>query len=206
MSGQRCVLCGKPFRDAQICGGCERGFERTVAEIPALSDELDLTITRQTAIGSRNGSRATETPLAFNLLASTVAEELKATLVGWVRDLEPNLTEQPADSVASIGRWLLYRMPAVRQHDAVEQLVDEITYAVRAAWRAVDRPPNRSRVKVDDCLEIACLGELYAVFPIADYDPDDETTHAKMTCDACQITYPAMEWVSVGRKLLARAS
>lgn len=227
MTGPRCVVCFKPFRNGPLCGGCEKAFERTIAEIPALSDELDTTITRQSALGSRNGSRATETPVAFNVRASIVAEELKATLVGWMRDLGPERRSVggpvcslcthdscgsfiqdmwPADSIASIGRFLLWKLPDIRQHPAVDQMIDEITYACRAAWRAVDRPKDRSKVKVDDCLEVSCLGELYAVFPIEDYDPDDESTHAKMTCSECQVTYAAEMWMHVGKRLLARSA
>lgn len=199
----KCSICRRPVNGAAICVACERAFERTVAEIPALADELDLTITRQTAMGSRNGSRATETSVAFNVQASVVADNLRLTIAAWARDFED---DSPNDDIATIGRFLLWKLSEIRQSQTVDQLVDEITYACRAAWRAVDRPANRSRIYVAECLELACCGDLIATIPTVDYDPTDETTHARITCSECQISFGAESWMHVGRRLLARAA
>lgn len=201
----KCVLCFKPYRGAAICTSCERSFEKVIAEIPALSDELETTITRQTAMSTKNGSRSTETALAFNPTASTIAEELKATLVGWVRDLEPILDDQPANDIPSMGRWLLWKLPLIRQHLAVEQLVDEITYATRQAWKAVDRPKDRSKVFIADCLDESCAGGLTAMFPTAAYVEADPETHARIVCSGCEVLFTSIEWISVGKRLLARS-
>lgn len=198
-----CVVCGAPAHDVNLCARCESRLVRAVAEIPALADELETTITRQTAQGPQEGGRSAEKPLPVNLTASYVADDLKATLVAWVRDLEPNVTYQPRDDLAAIGRWLLSHMDAIRSHKAVDELHDEISYAVREAWRAVDRPANRSKVLVAGCLDVSCDGSLWALIPTADYDSKDASTHAKIQCDECGITYAAEGWMHLGKRLLA---
>ena len=58
--------------------------------------------------------------------------------------------------------------------------------AVDQARKAVDRPKNRSRVFVGLCLEDDCAGELWARFPLADYDANDPSTHAAIvSTSAC---------------------
>jgi hypothetical protein len=48
----------------------------------------------------------------------------------------------PADTLASMARWLLVEPHRLTGHAAAEEAVDEICAAVRAAWRAVDRAPD----------------------------------------------------------------
>lgn len=212
----RCVSCGKPYRDARLCDSCGRKLERIIAGIPALAeetglaDELNTAISRQTAMGSNNGgSRSTESAVAFNTDASHAAQALRVTLVHWMCKLEPNLerqarvnlTEPTVEDIARIGRWLLFNLDLICQHDEAAAISDEITYAVSDCWRAVDRPANRSRILIGACLDVSCDGELYATFPTVDYDPLDERTHAKITCDDCAIFYSSEQWISVGRRL-----
>lgn len=202
MTANRCAVCAKPVNGASICRSDEERLERALGQIPALDDELQLTITRQTSMGGRNGSRSTSKPLPVNLDASEVADNLKATLVGWVRELEPDPLFQPRNTLTGISRWLMCHLGAIRVHVAAGVMYDEITYATAAAWRAIDRPPHRSRVHVSACLDVSCDGDLKAYFPTADYDEADESTHAKITCSGCTVSYPAAGWMNLGTRIL----
>lgn len=109
-------FCGAPVPDqAYACNTCTHGLERALGEVPALAEQLDLAITRQTklAAGTFTGQRraepssddieaagyrhAAETlrlikqpgaavqPLTYDAAASDAATVLRSTLVGWVR-------------------------------------------------------------------------------------------------------------------------
>lgn len=199
----KCVVCQRPISGAALCVRCETALTVALGQVAALADELDLTVTRQTAMGVRNGSRSSEKPLPVNLNASEVADNLKATLVGWVRDLEPNLALQPRDDLTAISRWLMCRMDEIRVHKAAGEIHDEITYAIREAWKAIDRPANRSKVRVSACLDVSCDGSLWCRIPAADYVADDPSTHALISCDECEETYAAEQWLHLGRRVLA---
>ena len=53
------------------------------------------------------------------------------------------MTDYPADTVPAMAAWLAQRMDRIRQHEAAAQIVAGVTGAVRAAQRAIDRPPSR---------------------------------------------------------------
>lgn len=198
--------CGLPAKDTTICPRCTYNLERDLAEIPSLVDQLDITLSRQTAATHHDGGRSAETALPFNLKASEARENLHATLTGWVRDIHDGTEFRPADETPALSRWLFAHLNRIRIHPTADQLHDEISYAVAECRRAVDRPKNRSRVFVGACLDPSCDGELHAHFPLADYDPDDETTHARMTCTECEVIYAAEQWLHVGARLLRRSA
>lgn len=203
----QCVVCTRPSGDVALCARCESKLTRAVAEIPALADELETTITRQTSSGPpqdyKKAKKELERPSPVNWTASEAADNLKATLVGWVRDIQPDPAQHPANDLTAIGRWFFARMDIIRAHKAVDDIHDQIIYAVREAWRAVDRPANRSRILVSACLDVACDGELYCLVPADDYDSKDPKTHARIVCSECETTYPAEQWMGLGRRVLA---
>jgi hypothetical protein len=119
-----CLCCGdRPALDGSTaCRECWRGLERDLAQMPALIEQLDVTITRQdrVTIGSGSGQRGTpddgadadvvlpatlrwmradqaigthEQGDAFNVGASRARDQLHSTLVGWIRVA---LEEHPA--------------------------------------------------------------------------------------------------------------
>lgn len=147
---------------AHVCGACAGELARALANVPWLAVELELTLTRQARMGA-GGKRGTEEPLAFDARASHAGRALKNTLLGWVRLLERGppygpacercghpsceyvrLGRSPDDDLASIARWLLARDHEIVRHPAAAEGVAEITSAVRAAIRAVDRPGERT--------------------------------------------------------------
>lgn len=156
-----------------LCKPCALGLERTLAEVPALQAELDLQTARQASRDHGPVATAAERPLPYDPRASERTWLLRNTLVGWIRDLEPELTGHPEDTLPSMARWLLARVSELYVHPAGEQAVDEIRYAVAQAWRCVDNPPERVFLGV-----CTCGTDLWA--------PMDATT---VWCRNCQAEY-----------------
>jgi hypothetical protein len=184
MTTNRCPEHDTPTKDATLCHKCLWDVERDLGDIPALADELDTTISRQTASGQRDGGRSAEVPMPYNVRASQVATDLHATLVGWVRDMHDPREHWPADTATSMARWMLSRIERIRQHPAGDQLRDEISYAVREARRAVDRPADR--IFAGPCLapvdDGKCQTDLYA-------KPGSPT----VKCRECQTEHDVIE-------------
>lgn len=180
--------CARPAHEGwTICDQHSWELERNLGDIPALAAELDITLSRQTASGQRNGARSSEKPLAFDYGASEAAFVLRNALVGWVRDLEPDPGpghDWPADTLDAMARWLLGRIDELRTHPAAEEVVGEISAAVRECTRAIDR--RAGRVYAGRCLasrpEGECQVELYA-------RPDKAT----IKCSGCGATYTLAE-------------
>lgn len=148
MSSTPCPVphCDRPRPgDRQVCRACEADLQRALAAVPELAAELDTTLARQSGsgpTGSTAGSR--ERPLPYDPRASEAVAVLRNTLVGWARILLHEYEEDPpGDAVTDLAPWLLKRLQRLAGHAAAEEAVDEICAAVRAAWRVVDRRPDR---------------------------------------------------------------
>lgn len=153
--------CGRPSRDATICMGCACELDAAIAEIcevRGLAYDLDIALSRQARLGDRNGSRSTETPVAYDKRASEAAKNLKGILVGWTRVIaEETGADLPPDTLAGIATWLRPRVGWMRHHPAGAEAHDEIIDAVRLARRVIDRPAERLYAGPCDCGE-----DLYA--------------------------------------------
>lgn len=146
--------CGRPVKDATVCQSCVERLEYDLGQIPALADELVVTLTRQARLGGGDGGRkSAETPLVFHYAASETSYVLRNTLVGWVRELSTDgLGIACGDTVADMARWLLARVSTLAQHPAGGEAVEEITSAVAAVRKVIDRPPGRRFLAAcDDC-------------------------------------------------------
>ncbi len=158
--------------NVSICGACESDLTIALAQIPDLAEQLEITLTRQTSKGSGGGSEiplpygqpASE---ATAVLRSTLVGWVRVMEEG-LPVLDPVQPEGPwcetcghvtcrqlariawltvyvagpDDTLESMARWLLAGRTRLLRHPAVEEVVDEITAAVRAAWRVVDRPAD----------------------------------------------------------------
>ena len=149
--------CDRPRRGSeQICGACQAEIATALAAVPALAAELDITLAR---LGSRIAAgRSTTIPLPYHPGASEAADVLRSALVGWVREIRREGEPWPADTPASMAAWLSARHSALTGHAAAKEAHGEITAAVRAAQRAIDRPPGR--VYAGPCTQ--CSTPLYA--------------------------------------------
>lgn len=189
------VWCDRPMPGGRrICGACEAGTLREIADVPSLAHHLEIAVSRQAQIGEGGGGRSDdERPLPWDERAAEAAHALKAVLVSWVRLLSDGvhqlagpvcasrcahrscvyteLGREPADDLASIARWLIRFEGPLFRHEAASEAVEEIIETVRAARKAVDRPADK--IYAGPCDE--CGGDLYA-----------RPGAALVTCQWCQ--------------------
>jgi hypothetical protein len=135
--------------DLTICRPCLADIRQALAELPALVDHLHATLAREVGRGAQNGGRAAEKPLPY---------DVRASRVGWIRDLEENPERHPKDTLPSMSRWLLRRIEAIGTHAAAEEIHREIVGGTARGWKAVDSPPER--VYLGPC---NCGTELHAL-------------------------------------------
>lgn len=135
--------CTRPRHpDYAICAVHANTLRQDLAELPALASELDITLTR---LGGAltPGSRSSERGLPYGLGASEATGHIRAVLVGWVRDLDPDPARHPADTIPAMACWLLARHHRLVTHPAAEEVVREVAEVVRQGRRALDHGPER---------------------------------------------------------------
>lgn len=183
MSEHLCAVedCGRPVQDATICARCTDDLERNLGDVASLREELETTLTRQAAIGERNGAKSAEVPLAFHAGASEALSVLRSTLVGWVRvAVEEDNAPWPEDRIEAMAAVLMCRLNWLRRHEAAQEATGEIQAAVDLARRTVDRPMPRWYAgpctgQIDG---EPCPGHLYA-----------RPTASEVSCPKCQAVY-----------------
>lgn len=168
-----CGTCGAPTGDASyLCRAHHELLAELLAGIPALVDDLEVTVTRQNrTVSERHGARSATTPLPWNEHAAAVAAELaqtvnraSLTVAGSEQDERDRLVEVAAYDTANLARWLRRNPALVRRHPEAATVLAEIDDAVRVARRAVDRPPEH--VFAGPCgVELSdgrcCRGDVY---------------------------------------------
>lgn len=157
---------GEPTREGHTLGpSASWDLEVALGDVPWLDEQLEITLTRQGATtpgGFTTGSR--ERPLPLHVGAAQVRSEMRATLVGWVRDLhETHGAALPDDTVPDMARWMLSQRAHIETHEAAGEIWREVTSVVAHARRLIDRPPVSEFVGVCDGAEDQpCGAALYA--------------------------------------------
>lgn len=175
--------CGTPTRDdAYVCDKDLDDLGSALGDLPWLDEELAVTIGKERGLPTEGGSRSADKALPFHLAAAEVRDNLRNTLVGWVRICAEEGVRSsdprdglPADTIVAMSRWLLWRVDGLAFHEAGYEAFDEITYAVGQAVRAIDRPAERQYV--GPC---ACGRDLYR-----------KPGAAMVKCRFCGADYPA---------------
>lgn len=168
--------CGQPTRDAAyVCETCADRLSRALGDVPALVDELEVTITKQRALPTEGGSAASETALPWHEKAADARRALHGLLAMWsrfceeehVRHSSPRVRplDEHDDNLVALSRWLLWRVDGLTLHDIGPEAVEEITDAVAECHRIIDRRPDRwyagpCTETTDDLRE--CGADLYA--------------------------------------------
>ena len=175
---QNDCVCGKPTRDnAILCDDCTEVLDRALGDVTWVSEELDVTMTRQRSAPIETGAPSATHPLPWHDKAAETLRELKNLLVLWVRlcdeeGVGSGPVELPADNLPAISRWLLHRVPGLARHDAAAEALDEITNAVAECERIIFWK-RKSRIYLGTCgqrvadeegvtLMESCTGEVYA--------------------------------------------
>ena len=202
------ATCDRPVQDANVCAHCHHALRRDLAQVPALVGELVTTLTRNTRRIADRRPGGAERALIVNLAASRAADNLTAALTraattaSTVTGTEGWRAEFAALRPAAIAGWLTAASEALRHADQAGPVIDGVNAAIRAAWRIVDLPANRTTFPVGPCPEqpdgTYCPGEIRA------YIPADRTTTASLACPACDTTWWPWQWTRAGHRILAR--
>lgn len=137
-----CAIDGRPAPDATICRGCLDQLVGILRTVPALVDDLEVTLSRQARVGTRNGPRSSETPLPFHLSASVDLETLRDGLGMWagvVATRRGVSLDAPASAVG-YAAWLVRWSGEVAQHPDAAELHGDVLAMAEAGRRTVDLP------------------------------------------------------------------
>lgn len=150
-----CPVDGRPTNDTTICRGCLDQLLAALRSVPALVEDLEVTLSRQARVGTRNGPRGSETPLPFHSRASVDLETLRDGLGMWARSVAERrgLVAAPW-SAAETSRWMLLWPNDLATHPDAGELHGDVLAMVEAARRTVDLPPSLHFVgPCDECGE-----------------------------------------------------
>lgn len=181
--------CGRPVRDtAVICDGCANELRLDLAEAGWVTDELDITMTRQRSIGTEGGSASASTPLPWHDKAAEATRNLHNLLVLWVRlcheERVGGPSELPADNNAALATWLTQRLDALAHHDAAAEAHHEITEAMHDARRIIFWK-RKSRTYLGACEQTVVDDEGYVIHEKCDGDVYADPDAAVGHCDDC---------------------
>lgn len=167
--------CGRAISDRYFCEGCGDDLARALGDIPALVEELDITITKVKGldyrkVGGGSGGKKTGYPSPPEWTTSMARDNLRAVMVAWVlfchqeqiRNQSPHVG-LPADTLQAMSRYMLWRVDGLGLHDIGPTAVEEITSAVDKCRRLIDRPADRQYLgQCPACAAVGDDGRLYA--------------------------------------------
>ena len=173
-----CQACTQPSNDATICRNCQDQAAHHLKQIPWLTTQLTITLSRQARIGDRNGPRGRESPLVFDLAASVDLETFQLDLARWALTVAAHRSIAVDAELAPVplSRWLLRWNGAAAQHPDAGDYLDQLAAMVRSATRTIDRAPDMRCLgpcDVDEC-------------PAWLYVPDHATV---ARCPGCEAEY-----------------
>lgn len=178
--------CGYPTQpETFVCKICVQQLSRDLGDVPALIDDLHITLTRQDVLGGSSGRRAAETSLPWKDAASEALYILINTVMSWTRELQDPDSAPFPDAPIAGARWLLLNVRHAATHPDAGALVDEIASAVGKAYDVIDRPPDL--LLAGQCGNQGCIEYLYA-------KPDARTTKCR-TCEKVHEVEERRAWM-----------
>lgn len=185
--------CGRPTRNnAYACDDCADKLQKALGEVPFVDTELETSAAKQAGIdyrrlgGSKGGKKPAEMPGPANMAAADARTHLNHLLIylaGYcnkhnVRNSDPR-DGLPAHDSPALSRWLLWRVDGLMFHDKAPVAVKEISEAVNAGLRIIDRPADKQYL--GDCTKCDG-GRLYS-------PPNGEWARCN-TCDSVSSADP----------------
>lgn len=155
-----CAVCTRPAPDVNLCGGCLDTLKGELRAVPWLTAQLEVTLTRQSRAGDRNGPRSAERPLPFDWDASVDLESLRDGLAHWCRDIAQrrHVTLDTPHTPTGYARWLLRWPTEIAAHPDAGELHGDTLALTKAARRTIDRHPDLRYLGPCD----QCGADLYA--------------------------------------------
>lgn len=172
-------ICAENARDWSVCPVHANQLRQDLAELPALASNLHRVLTRYRS-DFVSGSTAAGNPLPYSLPASETLGQIRAVLVGWIRDLDENPEHHPADNLAAMANWLHRRHHRLCTHPAAQEIVREFDQVAAAARRITEGPADR--VFAGTCDIDGCSEHLMAV-----------VKRDRVTCRACGSVHQVTE-------------
>lgn len=137
-----CPITSQPLTDHQHAAPAASGRLRAdMANLPDLMRELELAITRQVHMGSANTTRGERLP--WNATAADAAWTARMTILVWTDHWARELGQPIPDTWPSIAAFLSRIADRLTTTPTGAQALDELLYATRICWHAIDRPPER---------------------------------------------------------------
>lgn len=151
MTSLVCRLCEAEIDHGTVCAPCVGGLAADLracwptGDLHGLDVDLDIAIAKLSVFPRGGGGRGSgEPPLPINDVASDARRHLHGMLATWCRViLDDHGGTTPADTIASMARFLHSQTVLIRVAEWGDSCVEEIRAAVYGARRAVDRPAER---------------------------------------------------------------
>lgn len=150
-----------------VCREDRQMLDKLLGEIPALIEELSITVTRQDRTGKgglKISSGSDEQPMPFNVGASDAGDYLRNELNTWARLVceERYISYDGADSVVGVSVWLRKNLASLAMTQGAEDALPGIESAMKRCRRAMDIPPEDEVAWDPEKLEEARGSELNA--------------------------------------------
>lgn len=183
------ATCDRPSDDWIVCNVCAKRFEKVLAEMPWMLDELDLVISQQTRYVNQSSGKSAETPLVFDPKASDMRAQLVTAIDTGARIIaDANGWALTYGNPAGASRWLLRYLTAIRLNVAGGEIVDSITALNIGCLWVIDRPATKqylgdcSMVYGEGSLRQECAGRIYG-----------RAGKDRARCDTCGAEWEATE-------------
>lgn len=130
--------CGKPVNGAYLCGDCTVELRKHLADVPGVRRELEVSLSRQSAVERQEGGRSHEKPLPYDLGASVALEALGKALRRWT-----GLLGFLTADIDGCSALLTNRLGVLRQREDAGACLAEVGQAVIHGRQIVDRRADR---------------------------------------------------------------
>lgn len=134
--------------DRYVCRDCLTRYTALLHKAPMLMVELEVALTKQARMGDGGGGAG----LPYAPISSEQAWATRQTLLTWVDEITSIRGHTIPDTWTGIATYLREATGWLAMHPAGWWIVDEITDALTAAERVIDRPPDRVFVGSCDAL------------------------------------------------------
>ena len=145
--GSPCQACGKLAGDHFVCPACIEQLECDCANVPALVEQLNVTITRLDNVytPAPPASAEADEPMPFGMAASAANHELKAALALAALTILRRRSQEweGEDSAEAVAAWLGVNSASVALDPDAGSIVLSIREAVSRALKAIDTMPER---------------------------------------------------------------
>lgn len=194
-----CLVCqiSDPYKDSLMCGGCYNRLRAHIATLVGAHAWLGLAMLNPISTWKPGtiGRTATGSRPPFRTDLHDARVDIEAKLTSWARAVaeehQPALAGPADGELATVGRWLIARLPWISDQLWCDAIAGELAEAVTAAYALVpwDRLRRDLPMPCPGCQQVS----------LSQYGGDDQVTCRIRTCGR------AMPWADYWR-LVVEAS